>query len=205
MTFTVNTRPRTIAYYIADRIYPRYASFVTPYPDADTPKKRTYNRLQEALRTDVQRLYAVLTGRFNVLLHPARFTTVEKLRQAARAVTILQNIMVKQNRHGNVSVRRVAAGLYADVANEGVDDGAAHMAEAAGEVAAGMHEQDPDPDQEQLVGILVNNPVNAEGILLQSFQARQQALDQYEQELSRDDLAEHIFPNREQLLLPHTG
>jgi len=51
----------------------------------------------------------------------------------------------------------------------------------------------------------VNNPVNAEGILLQSFQARQQALDQYEQELSRDDLAEHIFPNREQLLLPHTG
>ena len=71
MTFTVNNRTRTMAYYLADGIYPRYAFFATPYPDADTPKKRTYNRLQEALRKDVERLHAVLTGRFNVLLHPA--------------------------------------------------------------------------------------------------------------------------------------
>ncbi|OSX79326.1 hypothetical protein BU14_0081s0006 [Porphyra umbilicalis] len=155
MTFIVNNRTRTMAYYLADGIYPRYAFFATPYPDADTTKKRTYNRLQEALRTDVERLYAVLTGRFNVLLHPARFTTVEELRQVARAVTILYKIMVNRNRHGYVSVRRVAAGLYADVANDGADDGAADVAAAAGRVAADMHEQDPDPVQEQLTGTVV--------------------------------------------------
>jgi len=67
-----------------------------------------------------------------VLLHPARFSTVETIRQAARAVTILHNIMVKRNRHGYVSLRRAAAGLYADVANDGADDGAADVAAAAG-------------------------------------------------------------------------
>ena len=113
--------------------------------------------------------------------------------------------MVKRNRHGYVSLRRVAAGLYADAANDGADDGAADVAAAAGEAAAGMHdEQDPDPVQEQLVGIPVNNPVNAEGTLLYSLQARQQALDHDENEQLRDDLAEHIFPNREQFLLPYT-
>jgi len=138
-------------------------------------------------------------GRCNVLLYPARFTTVEKLGQAARAVTILHNVMVKRNRYGYVSVRRVAEGLYADVANDGTDDGAADVAAAAGGAAAGMHEQDPDPVQEQLVGIPVNNPVNAEGALLHSLQAQQQALDRDVHELLRDDLAEHIFPNRDQL------
>ena len=57
MTFTVNNRTRTMAYYLADGIYPHYAFFGAPYPDADTPKKRTYNRLQEALRKDHKRLF----------------------------------------------------------------------------------------------------------------------------------------------------
>jgi len=182
--------------------------FVTPYPDADTPRKRTYKRLQEALRKDVERLHEFLTGRFNVLLHPERFTMVETIRQAARAVTIFHNIMVKRNRHGYVSLRRAASGLYADVANDGADDGAADVAAAAGagEAAAGMHdEKDPDPVQEQLVGFPVNNPVNAEGSLLYALQERQQARDRDEHELLRDDWAEHIFPNRELFLLPYTG
>jgi len=136
------------------------------------------------------------------LLHPARFTTVEKLRQAARAVTILHIIIVKRNRHSYVSVRRVAARLYADVANDSADDGAADVAAAAGEAAAAMHEQDPDPVPEQLVGIPVNNSFNAEGTLLYSVEARQQTLDR--DGLLRDDWAEHIFPNREQFLLPYT-
>jgi len=79
------------------------------------------------------------------------------------------------------------------------------VAAAAGEAAAGMHEQDPDLVVEKLVGIPVNNPVNAEGTPLYSRQARQQALDRDEHELLRDNLAEHIFPNREQFLLPYTG
>jgi len=205
ITFTVNNRTRTMSYYLADGIYPRYASFATPYPNADTLKKRTYNRLQEALRKDVERLFAVLTGRINALPHPARFTTAEKLRQAARAVTILHKIMVKRNRHGYVSLRRVAAGLYADVAIDGANDGAADVAAAAVEAAAGMHEQGPDPVQDQLVSVPVNNFVNAKGTLLCSLQARQNALDRNENELLRDDLAEHIFPNRKQFVLLYIG
>jgi len=81
ISFTVNERTRTMPCYLADGIYPAYPFFATPYPRSDSRKKRTYNRLQEALRKDVERLYAILTSRFNVLMRPARFTTVEKATQ----------------------------------------------------------------------------------------------------------------------------
>jgi len=207
LNFTVNNRTRTMAYYLADGIYPRYAFFATPYPDADTHKKRVFNRLQEALRKDVERLYAVLTGRFHVLMHPARFTTIDKLRDAAHAVTILHNIMVKRNRHGYTGLRRMAAlaavGLEADAAAaDGGPEGAA--AGGAGGAAAGdVSDADQDAVGDHVVAGPVHNPVNAEGTLLYSLQARQQALDRDEHEMLRDDLAEHIFPNRHQFLLPY--
>jgi len=59
-----------------DGIYPRFAFFVSPFPDPTTEVEVTFNRLEEALRKDVERLYAVLTARFHVALHPAKYSTV---------------------------------------------------------------------------------------------------------------------------------
>jgi len=127
MSFNVNERTRTMPYYLADGIYPAYPFFATPYPRPESRKKRTYNRVQEALRKDVERLYAILTSRFNVLMRPARCTTVEKLRKAAQAVTIMHNIMVRRDRHGYAGLQRGAA------ASTGEGDTVA----AAGTLAAG--------------------------------------------------------------------
>jgi len=196
MSFTFNERTRTMPYYLADGIYPAYPIFATPYPRPDSRKKRTYNRLQQALRKDVERLYAILEIRFNVLMRPARFTTVEKLRKAAQAITIRHNIMVRRDRHGYAGLRRVAAAFT----------GEGDTVAAAGTLAAGhLPGEDQDAVGEALEAAPIADGVNAEGTLLYSLQARQQALDRDEHDMLRDDLAQHMYPRREIFLHPYVG
>lgn len=66
-------------YYLADAIYPKYPIFEPPFPKPTEAAQRTYNRLQEALRKDAERLYAVLTNRINISLYPARFSNVQRV------------------------------------------------------------------------------------------------------------------------------
>jgi len=66
-------------YFLVDGIYPRFAFFASPFPNPTTEVEMTFNRLQEALRKDVERLYAVLTARFHVALHPARYASMAQM------------------------------------------------------------------------------------------------------------------------------
>lgn len=47
--FTVNGRTRTLLYYLVDGIYPHYPCFICAHPNTDTPKKKVFNRPQEAI------------------------------------------------------------------------------------------------------------------------------------------------------------
>jgi len=76
-SFCVNGRTRRLLYYLTDGVYPQYPFLVSPYPNPITPTEKSFNRLQEALRNDVERLYGVLTARFHILLHPGRLGSVE--------------------------------------------------------------------------------------------------------------------------------
>jgi len=78
-SFTVNGNTRTMLYYLVDGTYPRFAFFLAPYPNPQTPEQRTFNRLQEALRKDVERLFGILTARFHVMLHACRMWTVPRM------------------------------------------------------------------------------------------------------------------------------
>jgi len=55
-SYTANGTTRTLLYYLVDGIYPPFAFFVSPTPDPTTEVETTLNRLQEALRKDVERL-----------------------------------------------------------------------------------------------------------------------------------------------------
>jgi len=48
-----------LLYGAADAGYPRYALFALPHPKPDTPRLVVYNSLQEPVRKDAERLYAV--------------------------------------------------------------------------------------------------------------------------------------------------
>ena len=75
---TVNGTIRTLLYYLVDGIYPRYAFQVSPHPMPMTEEAKTFNRLQEAIRRDVERLFGVLTKRFHITTHPGRYRSMKQ-------------------------------------------------------------------------------------------------------------------------------
>jgi len=109
-SFTANGTTGTLLYYLVGGTFPRFAFFVSPFPNPTTEIEVTLNRLQETLRKDVERLYAVLTSRFHVALHPARHASVELMVTFTEAVAILHNMFTEKRRDGYVSRTRMAAG-----------------------------------------------------------------------------------------------
>lgn len=67
-----------------------------------------FYRLQEAVRRDVERLYRVLTARFRIAVHPARYRTGQHLTTTAKAITILHNLSVEVRRDSFAGRQRSA-------------------------------------------------------------------------------------------------
>jgi len=108
--FTINGRTRTLPFYRVDGIYPRYAFLMSPHPKPSTGEQTTFNRLQEAIRKDVERLFGVLMKRFQVTLHPGRYRSVSQLETTYKAICILHNMCVESRRSNLWSGRRRATG-----------------------------------------------------------------------------------------------
>ena len=79
VSFTVNGITCTLPYCLVDRIYPRYAFPVSSHQMPMTDEAKTFNRLQGAIRKDVERLFGILTKRFHIALHPGRYRSVKQL------------------------------------------------------------------------------------------------------------------------------
>ena len=137
-SFTANGTNRTLLYYLVDGIYRRFAFFVSPFQNATREVELTFNRLQEAPRKDAERLYAVLTAGFDIVLHPAKFASVAEMVTVTKAVAIFHNIVNEQRRDGYVSRTRMAAGTQAagDATVGGAGGGGHGAAAAAGGEAA---------------------------------------------------------------------
>ena len=147
-SYTVNGTTRTLLYNLVNGNFPPFAFFVSPFPDPTTEVETTFNRLQEALRKDVERLYAVLSARYHIALHPARHVTVKTMVTVAKAVAILQNMVTEKRRDGYVSRTRMAAAAQLAAGGsgggdavgggaEGVGNGAVETPAAAGDAAGG--------------------------------------------------------------------
>jgi len=76
-------------------MYPRYAFLMSQNPKPSTKEQTTFNRLQEAIRKDVERLFGVLMKRFHVALHPGRYRSVSQLVTTCKAICILHNMCVE--------------------------------------------------------------------------------------------------------------
>jgi hypothetical protein len=61
---------RRIRYYLADDIYPKWASFVKTISSPVLPKEVEFFKAQEGCRKDVERAFDVLQQRFAVVRFP---------------------------------------------------------------------------------------------------------------------------------------
>ncbi|KAK1866663.1 hypothetical protein I4F81_009179 [Pyropia yezoensis] len=193
--FTANGVTRTLLYYLTDKIYPNYAFFVQAYANPDTEKKRIFNRLQEALRKDVERVSAVLTARWHIALHPARYATVARITVVAKAVAILHNMVTEVRRGGYLSRRRArmrAAGGGAGIGGAG--SAAAGVGAPGGGADGGLPPLAHPPPAVQPLGQL---PVDS---FLRAAQAWREVRNQTAHVALRNDLAADIVKERAALL-----
>jgi len=99
-----------LPYYLVDGIYPSFAFLISPHPKPTTEEQTTFNRLQEAIRKDMERLFGVLMQRSHIALHPGWYWSVSQLVTTYKAISISHNMCVKTRRCSFLSGRRRVEG-----------------------------------------------------------------------------------------------
>jgi len=80
-----------------------------------------YNRPQEALREDAERLYAVWWSRWFNTKNPARYMNLPRIINTVKATAIRHSMAVEHRSHGFIASMRM--GAAAAVSGEGADAG----------------------------------------------------------------------------------
>ncbi|XP_004292547.1 PREDICTED: uncharacterized protein LOC101296636 [Fragaria vesca subsp. vesca] len=65
--FQVNNKVHKLGYYLVDRIYPRWATFVKTIPNPTRPKEITFAKAQEGYQKDVERCFDILQASFGIV------------------------------------------------------------------------------------------------------------------------------------------
>ena len=93
--FSVNGTTYTRGYYLADGIYPEWATFVKSFSYPEDPKRLKFKKMQEAARKDVERAFGVLQSRWAIVRGPARFWYQKNLKDIMYTCIILHNMIVE--------------------------------------------------------------------------------------------------------------
>ncbi|GJV04737.1 ALP1-like protein [Tanacetum coccineum] len=101
VSYVVNGVQYRNGYYLADGIYPEWASFVKSFTVATDPKHTYFKQRQESARKDVERAFGVLQGRWGLIQQPARAYEVNTLRRIMYAGIIMHNMILEDQ---NMSV-----------------------------------------------------------------------------------------------------
>src|SRR5438132_11737342 len=70
--YNVNGTDYHLGYYLADGIYPDWATLMKTIPSPLSNKDKCFAERQESVRKDVERAFGVLQARFKILHNPAR-------------------------------------------------------------------------------------------------------------------------------------
>ncbi|XP_038719919.1 uncharacterized protein LOC120012546 [Tripterygium wilfordii] len=98
VNYTVNGHNYTMVYYLADGIYPTWATFVKTILAPPTRKLKHFVKCQESARKDVEHAFRVLQARFAIVRAPARFLKTDTLDDIMMACIILHNMIVEDER-----------------------------------------------------------------------------------------------------------
>jgi hypothetical protein len=93
--YTINNHEYEMGYYLADLIYPDWATMVKTLT-----QPQELDQKQEAYRKDVERTFGVLQARFAIVARPARGWKHHNLVNIMKSCVILHNMIVKDEREG---------------------------------------------------------------------------------------------------------
>src|ERR1044072_9286250 len=98
--YVVNGNPYDMGYYLADGIYPTWATFVKTIPMPQGPQRQLFAKIQEGARKDVERTFGVLQSRFAIIRGPSRNWHVDTMSNIMHACIIMHNMIVEDERNG---------------------------------------------------------------------------------------------------------
>ncbi|XP_039022208.1 uncharacterized protein LOC120154573 [Hibiscus syriacus] len=90
-----------MGYYLADGIYPKWATLVQTIHEPIGPKKKYFATKQEACRKDAEHAFGVLQSRFAIVANPARFWSKNDLKDIMTTCIIMHNMIIEDERYLN--------------------------------------------------------------------------------------------------------
>ncbi|XP_021766271.1 uncharacterized protein LOC110730753 [Chenopodium quinoa] len=109
--FTVNDHEYNLGYYLADGIYPKWATFIQGITLPQLQKDKLFANKQAAARKDVERAFGVLQARFAVLRQPSLAFNEDILCDIMKTCIIMHNMIVEDERH-NYALAEVLRRYY---------------------------------------------------------------------------------------------
>ncbi|XP_062021009.1 uncharacterized protein LOC133737487 [Rosa rugosa] len=106
ISYKVNGRSYDMGYYLADGIYPSWATLVKTIPAPQGNKHRHFAKEQEGARKDVERAFGVLQARFAIVRGPARFWDKDILKYIMTACIIMHNMIIEDEHDEHEHDRR---------------------------------------------------------------------------------------------------
>ncbi|GJZ70120.1 ALP1-like protein isoform X1 [Tanacetum coccineum] len=98
LSYVVNGVGYEKGYYLADGIYPQWATFVKSFTVANDAKHVYFKKRQEGARKDVERAFGVLQRRWGIIQQPTRAYHVNTLRRVIYSCIILHNMILKDQK-----------------------------------------------------------------------------------------------------------
>ncbi|XP_023743939.1 protein ALP1-like [Lactuca sativa] len=106
MSYVSNENEYKYEYYLADGIYPKYATFVKSYLFSADEKRKLFKLAHESTRKDVERTFGVVKQKWRIIKHPARTWNRAKLTAVVTACVILHNMIIEEESNAICSYTR---------------------------------------------------------------------------------------------------
>jgi hypothetical protein len=94
VNYSINDNDYSMSYYLADRIYPSWATFVKTIPEPQGNKKKYLTKAQEACRKDVEHAFRVLQSRFAIVRGLAQLWD-ESIENIMMTYITMHNMIIK--------------------------------------------------------------------------------------------------------------
>jgi hypothetical protein len=88
-------KTRNFIYFLVDGIYPNFKFFINA-KDCITEKEVYFQKLQEAVRKDVERLFGVLKIKWGILNMPTKLWAKEDINLIVQCCAILHNLIIRR-------------------------------------------------------------------------------------------------------------
>ncbi|XP_074290335.1 uncharacterized protein LOC141617065 [Silene latifolia] len=115
VNYTVNGTKYNIGYYLADGIYPAWATFVKTINAPQIQKHKLFAARQESCRKDVERAFGVLQARFSFIKRPCLLWDRTMMGKVLMACIIMHNMIVEDERETYLNYEHIIAEFIEDL------------------------------------------------------------------------------------------